>query len=123
MHNKALCKIDFSIQFQAEALEACINRVKDSSRLGSDLFLEIERDDRERLFKSRVPRSYTDNREKNSKSWIAMTFAGGHRDESRIAIHALMHYVALHRDCIGEARFKDCLMLKFTIVSKRHASS
>lgn len=33
-------------------------------------------------------------------SWIAMTFAGGHRDESRIVIHALVHYASLHRDCI-----------------------
>jgi len=61
--------------------------------------------------------------EKTVTSWIAMTFAGSHRDESRIAIHVLMHYTALHRDCIGEAQFKDCLMLKFRIVSKRHAFS
>lgn len=49
-------KIDFSIQIQVEALGACINRVKDLVTTRSDLFLEIDRDDRERLFKSRAPR-------------------------------------------------------------------
>ncbi|KYM88846.1 hypothetical protein ALC53_02611 [Atta colombica] len=65
--DRSLRKIDFSIQIQAEALGACINRVK-------------------------------------------MTFAGGHRDESRVAIHALMH---LRRVASGlrieEVQFKDCL--------------
>ncbi|EGI69021.1 hypothetical protein G5I_02189 [Acromyrmex echinatior] len=110
--NVARRKIDFSIQIQAEALGACINRVKDRVNLVTtrlDLFLKIVRDDRERLFKSCMSRKAVRiANEKNSN--IVVTFAGGHRDESRIAVHALIHLCRVASGLrIEEVQFKDCL--------------
>lgn len=94
-----LYKIDFNIQIQAEALEACINRCK---KLGHEriYFSRSTGMTRRDYTKSCTAQSNVADRWEELISWIAMTFAGGHRDESRIVIHALVHYASLHRDCI-----------------------